>query len=100
VLRTDLSGNPTFEELLGRVRKVMMGAYANQDLPFEKLVEELQPERNVNYNPLFRVSFAFQNTPRVKFELPGLTITPLEVERTRALFALNLDITEIDYRLD
>ena len=100
VLRTDASGNPSFEELLGRVRKVMMGAYANQDLPFEKLVEELQPERSVNYNPLFQVSFTLQNTPKVKFELPGLTITPFELETSRSVFDLHLDITETDSGLE
>ncbi|NEO98541.1 MAG: amino acid adenylation domain-containing protein [Symploca sp. SIO2E9] len=99
-LRTDVSGNPTFEELLARVRKVAIGAYANQDLPFETLVEKLQLERNVNYNPLFQVSFTLQNTPKVKFELPGLTITPLEVEHTRALFDLSLNVTETELGLE
>jgi len=100
VLRTDVSGNPTFEELLVRVRKVMVEVYANQDLPFEKLVEELQPERHTNYNPLFQVSFALQNTPKVNFELPGLTITPFEIEDTKSLFDLHLDITETDLGLE
>ncbi|MFG6101407.1 amino acid adenylation domain-containing protein [Leptothoe sp. EHU-05/26/07-4] len=100
VLRTDVSGNPTFEELLDRVRKVMMGAYANQDLPFERLVEELQPERDADRNPLYQVSFDFQNTPKVGFELPGLTIAPFEIERTRALLDLGLDITETDSKLE
>ncbi|NEO98539.1 MAG: amino acid adenylation domain-containing protein [Symploca sp. SIO2E9] len=100
VLRTDCSGNPTFEELLGRVRQVTMKAYEHQDLPFEKLVEELQPERDANYNPLFQVLFNLQNTPEVKLELPELTLTPFEVEHTRTLFDLRLDMTEIDSGLE
>ncbi|NER98850.1 MAG: amino acid adenylation domain-containing protein, partial [Symploca sp. SIO1B1] len=100
VLRTKVSDNPTFEEFLGRVREVTIGAYANQDLPIEKLVEELQPERDANYNPLFNVAFTLQNTPKLEIELPGLTIIPFEVEHTRALFDLRLDITETDLGLD
>jgi non-ribosomal peptide synthetase component F len=74
VLRTDLSGNPTFEELLAREREVAIGAYAHQDLPFDKLVEELRPERNLSHNPLVQVLFVQQNTPRSNGSMPGLEL--------------------------
>ena len=92
VLRTDLSGNPSFRELLGRVRETTLGAYAHQDLPFEKLVEELQPERNLSRTPLFQVMFVFQNAPTATLELPGLNIQPLEVKTETAKFDLTLNI--------
>jgi amino acid adenylation domain-containing protein len=90
VLRTDLQGNPTFCELLDRVRQVALDAYAHQDVPFEELVEVLQPERHVNYHPLFQVMFVLQNVPRQKLELPGATLTPWKVETNTAKFDLNL----------
>jgi hypothetical protein len=73
-LRTNLSGNPTFVELLGRVREVALGAYAHQDVPFDKLVEELQPERSLSHNPLVQVLFVQENTPRATTPMPGLKI--------------------------
>ncbi len=94
VLRTDLSGNPSFRQLLDRVREVALGAYAHQDLPFEKLVEELQPERNLSHSPLFQVMFALQNVPRVAIELPGLTLSSMTVDSGTAKFDLFLSLHE------
>ncbi|WP_086691624.1 amino acid adenylation domain-containing protein [Nostoc sp. T09] len=94
VLRTDLSGNPSFRELLKRVREVTLGAYTHQDLPFEQLVEELQPERNLSYSPIFQVMFALQNTPIEKLKLPGLTINLEEVATETSTFDLTLLLRE------
>jgi amino acid adenylation domain-containing protein len=79
VLRTDLGGEPTFKQLLARVRETAVGAYAHQELPFEQLVEELQPARSLGHNPLFQVMFQAGNTPGGAFELEGL-----EVSRARS----------------
>jgi amino acid adenylation domain-containing protein len=94
VLRTDLSGKPSFRELLGRVREVALEAYAHQDLPFEKLVEELQPERNLSCSPLFQVMFVFQNASSMPLKLEGLTLSPLELENGTAKFDLTVSIRE------
>ncbi|MEH2216414.1 MAG: amino acid adenylation domain-containing protein [Nostoc sp.] len=75
VLRTDLSGNPTFRELLDRVRQVTLEAYANEDLPFDKVVEVLKPIRNLSHNPLFQVMFSFHDSPMPDLSLPGLDIS-------------------------
>ncbi|HEY8228438.1 MAG TPA: amino acid adenylation domain-containing protein [Pyrinomonadaceae bacterium] len=94
VLRTDLSGNPTFRDVLQRVKKVAVGAYAHQDVPFEKLVEELSPERDPSRNPLFQVSFVLQNATRSQLVLSGLTLLPLEIHSGTAKFDLSLSILE------
>ncbi|HKS08030.1 MAG TPA: amino acid adenylation domain-containing protein [Pyrinomonadaceae bacterium] len=96
VLRVDLSGNPTFRELLARVREVSLGAYAHQDLPFEMLVEELSPTRDASRNPLFQVMFALQNTPVAAARELELNISPVEVKTARAQFDLMLDMTDVD----
>ncbi|HLM58539.1 MAG TPA: amino acid adenylation domain-containing protein [Pyrinomonadaceae bacterium] len=93
VLRTDLSGNPTFTELLGRVRETALTA-CSHDLPFEKLVEELQPERDASRHPLFQVMAVLQRPPLPPLETPALTWRPLEVETQTAKFDLSLDMAE------
>ncbi|HYX24290.1 MAG TPA: amino acid adenylation domain-containing protein, partial [Thermoanaerobaculia bacterium] len=91
---TDLSGEPSFEELLRRVRTVALGAYGHQDMPFEKVVFELQPERNLSTSPLFQVMFTLQNAPSGSLTLPGLTLKPLRAEASTAKFDLTLAIFE------
>ncbi len=98
-LRTDLSGDPSFRELVGRVREVALEAAAHQDLPFEKLVDELQLARDLSRAPLFQVVFVLQNTPRQALELPGLTLTPMEIEGETAKFDLMLGFSETDHGL-
>ncbi|HEU4833564.1 MAG TPA: amino acid adenylation domain-containing protein [Pyrinomonadaceae bacterium] len=99
VLRTNLSGNPTFNELLRRVREVCLEAYAHQDLPFEKLVEELQPERSLSYAPLFQVVFALQNAPVGDLNLPELSLSTMEPESSTAKFDLVFNMVEVNKRL-
>jgi amino acid adenylation domain-containing protein len=79
VLRTNLSGNPTFGDLLARLREICLDAYDHADLSFEKLVEELHPQRDLSHNPLFQVTFALRNTPTLLLELPGLTAQDFEI---------------------
>ncbi|MCP6760180.1 MAG: amino acid adenylation domain-containing protein [Fischerella sp. CENA71] len=75
VLRTDVSGNPSVRELLERVRQVTMEAYANEDVPFDKVVEAIRPVRNLSHNPLFQVMFSFHNSAKPHLNFPGLDIT-------------------------
>ena len=95
-LRTDLSGDPTFSELLHRVREVTLGAYAHQDLPFDKLVEELQPERSLSHTPLFQVLFVVQNAPASSLQLSNLSLSSLDFDNTTSKFDLILMIMETD----
>jgi amino acid adenylation domain-containing protein len=91
VLRTSLSGDPTFRELLRRVREVALGAHAHQDLPFEMLVEELRPPRSLNQVPLFQVMFSLaQNVGGPTTELDGLTLSPLGLDSRASKFDLTL----------
>jgi amino acid adenylation domain-containing protein/non-ribosomal peptide synthase protein (TIGR01720 family) len=102
VLRADLSGNPSFEEFLRRVRRTVLGAFSHQDTPFDLLVEKLQPERNLSHSPLFQTMFILQNAHSTVTgqyqdryaELPGLAIAPLEPENRTAKFDLTLFLEE------
>ncbi len=94
VLRTDLSGNPGFAELIGRVRERSLAAYAHQELPFERLVEVLNPSRSLSRHPLFQVMLAFESGTAAAPELPGLGLSPLPIESRGAKFDLSVALTE------
>ena len=109
VLRTNLSGEPSFRELLRRVKGVTLGAFAHQEVPFEKLVEELQPEREMSHSPLFQVMFILQNAGNDVVRLPiGLQLSPVAVDVQTAKFDLTLTMFEeenflggvLDYNTD
>ena len=93
-MRADLSGEPTFVELLQRVKEVCLGAYAHQDLPFEKLVEELQPERDLSRSPLFQVAFGLQNVPQTAARLGELELRVVNVASESVRYDLTLWLTE------
>ena len=108
VLRADLAGDPSFAELLARVERTAVDALAHQELPFERLVEELHPERRLGRTPLFAAALALQNLPSVPVRLPGLEMTPLPSRSGRARFDLTLSLAEeagglagdLEYRLE
>jgi len=99
VMRTDLSGNPQFREVLARVRRTALDAYAHQDLPFEKLVDEMNPDRNTSFTPIFQVMFNLHNEPGQSLELGGLKVTPFGIDRGTAKFDLSVALTESEHGL-
>src|SRR5262245_6731946 len=100
VLRTDISGDPSFREVVRRVRETALGAYAHQDFPFEKLVEEIQPERDLSHTPLFQVMFSLENTPAEEAELAGLTLRAVGLPGEGAKFELSLSMVETEEGLE
>nr|UXE44649.1 linear gramicidin synthase subunit B [uncultured bacterium] len=91
-MRTDLSGNPTFRELLGRVRDVALEAYESQDLPFERVVEAVRPERSLGHGPIVQVMFALQNAPTAVLALPGISVAPVDLHNGTAKFDLTVTL--------
>ncbi|QSQ26344.1 amino acid adenylation domain-containing protein [Pyxidicoccus parkwayensis] len=109
VLRTKLGVDPTFRELLGRVKEVTLGAYSHQDVPFEKLVEVLKPARQLGHTPFFQVALGLLNTPPLELSLRGLTLTPVDaVDSGTSKFDFTLTLVEsprglagtVEYRTD
>jgi amino acid adenylation domain-containing protein/non-ribosomal peptide synthase protein (TIGR01720 family) len=100
VLRTDLSGDPTFGELLRREREVSLDAHAHQDVPFEKLVEELNPPRDLARTPLFQAMLILLNAPGEALELPGLKLQPMAIDSRTSKMELTLYLTETPGGLD
>jgi amino acid adenylation domain-containing protein/non-ribosomal peptide synthase protein (TIGR01720 family) len=96
VLRGDLRGDPPFRELLARARRAALGAFAHQDLPFERLVMELRPERHLSVTPLFQAVCAMQNAPVGSMDVPGLTLDRIPFEVTTSQFDLELHLWEAD----
>ncbi|MFJ6215457.1 amino acid adenylation domain-containing protein [Streptomyces sp. NPDC092296] len=95
VLRTDLSGDPAFLDLLARVRETTLDAYEHQDVPFERVVADLSPERDLSRNPVFQVGFGFHNAERRPIRLPGLEVTKYETASRSSAFDLSLHLAEL-----
>jgi amino acid adenylation domain-containing protein len=100
VLRTDVSGNPSFATLLSRVREVTLQAYEHQDVPFDELVQALRPERSPDHSPLFQTMFILQNFPIAPIEMPGLTLKPLELKVSTARYDLTVEAFPNEGALD
>src|SRR5262249_6671968 len=94
VLRGDLSGAPAFRELLGRMRETTLAAYLHQDVPFERLVEELAPERSLAQTPLFQVMLVLQNAPVESLAIRDLRFQPVSSPWTTAKFDLTISLSE------
>ncbi|MEO1430397.1 MAG: amino acid adenylation domain-containing protein [Cyanobacteria bacterium J06633_8] len=99
VLRTHLEDNPSFENLLQQVKETTLQAYEHQDVPFEQIVEAVQPQRSLAYSPLFQVMFDLHNAPETKVELPDLTLGEVNQESAIAKFDLTVSVTETDQEL-
>jgi amino acid adenylation domain-containing protein/non-ribosomal peptide synthase protein (TIGR01720 family) len=93
-LRIDVSGNPTFRELLARVKRVALDNYARQEIPFEQIVDSIAPERNLSHSPIFQVMFDYESASPDALQFPGLTVTPLSVETRTSKFDLTLSAQE------
>jgi amino acid adenylation domain-containing protein len=98
-IRTDLAGNPGFKDLLERVRESVLGALAHPDVPFEKIVEEIAPERSLSHSPIFQVVFALENASDEKLRLPGLTVSSVRAERLTSKFDLVMYAIETEQGL-
>lgn len=96
VLRTSFEGDPTFTEVLRRVKQMTLDAYTYQEMPFDKLIEELKPERDTSMTPLFQVMFILQSASNIELELPGLKAQLLDIESSMAPFDLRLQLTETE----
>src|SRR5262249_50405674 len=99
VMRADLSGNPTFRELIRQVRETAIDAYSYQELPFEKLVEELRPQRDLSRTPLFQVSFSSQIARAGQLDRAGLKLVPMPVDLHPSKFDLELSLIHVERRL-
>jgi amino acid adenylation domain-containing protein len=99
VLRTDVGGNPSFPDLLTQIRQITLDAYAHQDLPFDKLVEAINPQRDLSRTTLFQVKFVLQNAPMPPLEFSGLALQPLEVDKGTSRFDLLLNMMEMEQGL-